>query len=92
MLSGTETPGTGTTTRSRARRAAANRKNITTGLIQANQVTGLANITDKGAQLFGDALLVACNTAIASRSWEKMEPLDFINVVVSGYTQMQHRA
>jgi hypothetical protein len=71
--------------------ASPNRKNITTGLIQAAQVTGLSSINDKSAILFGDALLTACNVAIASDAWGKMQPLDFVNVVVGSYNQMQHR-
>jgi hypothetical protein len=91
---GTGTRGTtGEQKQRQQRRTAAspNRKNITTGLIQAAQVTGLSTISDKSAILFGDALLTACNVAIASDAWGKMQPLDFVNVVVGSYNQMQHR-
>jgi hypothetical protein len=91
--SGTDggTSAAGNKRQQRRTNAAPNRSKITTGLIQTNQVNGLSNITDKSAQLFGDALVLACNTAIASNSWEKLQPLDLVNVVVNTYTQMAHR-
>lgn len=85
---------TSTTTKHRQQRKTglnANRKNITTGLIQANQVSGLSNINDPAVQRFADALVMGCNMAIAGDAWGKLQPLDFVNAVVGGYLQTQHR-
>lgn len=68
-----------------------NRTKITTGLIQAGEVQGLLNITDKHAQLFGDALVLTLNNAIVSKTWEQMEPLGLATVIVNTYNQMQSR-
>jgi hypothetical protein len=86
----TTTDGT-TSTRSRGRRSVANRKLITTGLIQSGSIPGLNKIQGKDAQLFADALVMTCNTAIAGNAWGTLSGPDFVNLVVTNYDQMAHR-